>query len=354
VHPETLKDLARLADSNVLPDVPCQGSLGASGDLISMAHAVAPIFPSGSVRGPRDVIGLLNTNSMMAAYAIELFSQVKQMLANYESLLPDLLLATGASAQAFDERLFLSRQPHPNTTALLKLIKQRNSEKTSVHIAYGNRPVQNRYSMRVIPVLLDTFHKQVDFASELIVEEALAVADNPIISESDSGDIDVIHGGLFYTSSLAVALDTLNDVLCKLAELMDRQVLNLMDSSLSCQLPDNLFYQDQSHCKGIHQLTSALQQRVRTLGTSTKLMSFSCESNNQDVVPCSMTAANQLDDLLEVTNRIFSCFSFTTLRAKCIRLGADLPSELYVANWSKYDSSQFLKVQQQRANFGEL
>ena len=53
------------------------GSLGASGDLIPMAHAVAPIFENNNNIGPRDVLSLVNTNAMMASYAIELYKEFK-------------------------------------------------------------------------------------------------------------------------------------------------------------------------------------------------------------------------------------------------------------------------------------
>ena len=70
--PQIYKKLWEIASRDTLAKVPMFGSLGASGDLIPMAHAVYPIFEEIEPMGPRDVISLVNTNSMMVSYAIEL------------------------------------------------------------------------------------------------------------------------------------------------------------------------------------------------------------------------------------------------------------------------------------------
>ena len=353
VHPEIVKEMLRLASSDDLPVVPSIGSLGASGDLVPMAHAIAPVIEKMGIRGPRDVIGNVNTNAMMASYAIELTIELEKKLDLFKQGLPYLLTAVRAPLQAFDPRLFSSRRPNERTVVFFKDLWDKlgeiESSKNS-HMKHDSSfMLQHRYSFRVVPQLLDSLHKQLDFAKELILEEALAVADNPIIENEN----EVLHGGLFYTSSLAVAVDLLTDIEVKLCELLDRQVLNLMDAELSGGLPDNLWFEaDKLHAKGLHQLGSATLQRVKALCLPTRQMSFSCESNNQDLVPCTMTGCNQLHELSRHFDLLLKIWSFCSMRAFYIRRGADLPLKLRVDQWDQYKISDFKNLlnQQQPTN----
>lgn len=347
VHPETVRDMVDLSNSSKLSPVPSEGSLGASGDLVSMAHAISSIFERCEPRGPRDVIGLVNTNAVMASFAVELYFETAKMLQNYLDLMPFLIRAAAAPTDAYDERLFATRRPHADTVQFLRSFKARIESFAPPARAASNLMLQHRYSLRVPPMLIDSFHKSLEFTRQLILEEALAVADNPIVvSKHEASMPEVLHGGLFYTSSLAVAVDSLNDIQCKLAELMDRQILNIMDPNLSGGLPDNLLAEDGSHAKGLHQVASALLQRVKSLALPTKSMSFSCESNNQDLVPCTMTALNQLHDLHARVHDIMRVFAFCSLRAFTIRQGKALPANLTIQNWQKFDLEKIEDLKQ--------
>lgn len=368
IHPKFVQGLVDLSNAPTLPKVPCLGSLGASGDLVPMAHAIAPVVEKIGVLGPRDVIGSVNTNSMMASYAVDLFTRTEGLVNLFKNVLPVLLQSIKAPLQAFDQRLFGSRSPHPDTLSFLASVhaKYHSLNLQSLdcpvmkqdHPSLGHREplLQHRYSFRVVPLIIDSLHKQLDFAKKLITEEALAVADNPVI-ESDH---EVLHGGLFYTSSLAVAVDQLSDIQSKICELIDRQVLNLMDPELTSGLSDNLWSKsDGQHVKGLHQLASATLQRVKTLSTPTRAMSFSCESNNQDLVPCTMTGCNQLRDLTEHSEIMFKIYGFCTLRAHHLRNSTVLPTSCWLSRWANFELDELTQLlkqpqtnkHQQRGNY---
>lgn len=309
---ETIQALVSLANQKELPPVPCHGSLGASGDLIPMAHAIAPIFEKG-VRGPRDVLGLVNTNAMMSSLALEIWWDL------YEEFLKVLqVVATTVAAMKTSWEFFLLPQQEPFCHQRPQVAKVCHALEIALR-AKGEKPpespqLQPRYSIRCSPQILGSIWAEMQVAQDWILEEALCVSDNPVIA----GD-SAWHAGLFYTSSLASSADLVHNCIGKLAEMLDRQILLLMDPQTNGGLSYNLSVEGFSHCKGLHQMVSALNQRLRAMGGPTRKMSFSCESNNQDVVPCSMEGWNIASEMLQIFKQVSRAARFCADRAWNLR-----------------------------------
>jgi histidine ammonia-lyase len=181
-------------------------------------------------------------------------------------------------------------------------------------------------------MILGNARDLLSFAERKILDDALSVADNPVITRT-GGKPNFLHGGLFYAASLASAADAMNDVVQTTADLMDRQVLLLMDAEWSHGLPDNLAISAEDHVKGIHQLVSALLQRIKTQRSRSHELSFSAEQHNQDVLPAAMTAQLQLSAALDVAEELVRAAHFVARRAVLLRLGKEVPPELQLAAW---------------------
>lgn len=340
IHPVTYEGLIKLAEAAELPVVPREGSLGASGDLISMAHAVAPIFKE-TIRGPRDVLGLVNTNSMMASWAIELHKKVEELLQQAIDSTALVSIAVGAGAEHFAEGLSVGQTHSTYKIAGEKVLASRNKFLVSPKIIEGTKSLhQARYSIRCAPQVIGHCLDLMSFAEQKILSEAVAVADNPIVLK----DGTIWHGGLFYAIGLAAAADSLTEVSYRLAELLDRQTLVLMDSNLNGGLPDNLRKEGFSHCKGIHQLLSALFQKVKAQSTSSRHLSFSCEGNNQDLVPCGMTALNNLHELINTVSDIARGSLFCSLRGAQLRSALPLSEKLKLQSWSTFHPNHIEEI----------
>ena len=95
--------LESLCNSARLPDVPSFGSLGASGDLIPMAHAISRMMSEvpEELWGPRDALGLVNTNSFMAAYAAELFQKATSIFNQTTKVTAFVSVGLGTSEEPF-------------------------------------------------------------------------------------------------------------------------------------------------------------------------------------------------------------------------------------------------------------
>lgn len=341
IHPETYDRLIALASSDSLPAVPCFGSLGASGDLIPMAHAVAPIFEGDGPRAPRDVIGLVNTNSMMASLAIERLAQLEELVMSAHEVTAQAMVAVRADTDPVSDVVVELRGEvgYRRASQIIRSSLQAfSAERAQGETLAGDSAkkwLQPRYSLRCAPMVLGNAWELLEFARSRIVTEALAVADNPVVAEVD-GDPKAFHAGLFYAAGLASASDAMNDVAGKVGEILDRQVLILMDPSLSEGLPENLGTPGAGHLKGIHQLISALNQQLRGFSVPSRSMSFSCEGNNQDIVPCAMTALNQLGLALGVLEDVVRGASFVSARAVALRAGREVPEALRLQNWARW------------------
>ncbi len=337
IHPETFKRLIELCESESMPQVPCYGSLGASGDLVTMAHAVAPLFnQKDDVQGPRDVLTLVNTNSVMASFGIELFSQANNFL--YDAI---RLASIGSYASGYGVRHFTSSGidlPHQCTNVsyvakrMVDIISDFEKSETATSIQ-GAGEEQARYSIRCSPNVLGSALWSFKQAGERIELEALRIADNPVVLENE-----IWHGGHFYALPIAQAADLIADGVFRICEMLDRQVLIFMSPDLNNGLPRNLELQGESHLKGIHQLMSSLLQQLKSHQVPSRMLSFSCEGNNQDIVPCGMAALNSLSQQMEIAREMIRATSFVFDRAFSLRRGEEVSPQLHLKSWNSYGS----------------
>lgn len=331
LHPETFQKLLNLGNAASMPTVPSLGSLGASGDLIPMAHAVRSIFAAEAPRGPRDVLSLVNTNAVMASLAIE----NQQLLRDIQDAATDswLLHAAGLgwSTQGF------GRQPWSAGMQLSEAqerwvdrVEQKQAGMCVTPPAHA--PLQERYSIRCAPQIFLDIEDNLDFLGRKIKNEALRLADNPVVLETG-----IWHGGLFYTAALASAAELMQNAIVRLGDLMDRQILLTVTPEMNHGLPENLGTGEPGeHVKGLHQLASALVQKLKAQSLPASLLSFSCESNNQDVVPASMTALLQVQESLVLLKDLARIHRFIGSRAQHLREGLGVPAELLLSGFPAF------------------
>ena len=110
-----------------------------------------------------------------------------------------------------------------------------------------------------------------------------------------------------------------------------------MHPSTSHGLSENLGSENDLHLKGLHQLLSSLQQQIRSLAVPSRLMSFSAESNNQDILPCTMAALHNLKSSIEIFDLILNISHFIAEKALHIRFQLDIPQYLILTKYREYD-----------------
>lgn len=354
IHPTTFKRLCVFANSDYKHAVYEFGSLGASGDLIPMAHAVAPIFENNEIHGPRDILSLVNTNAFMSSYAVELFIKIKKNIDHVFNItaINSLSLLVSEEPYATYAHSINAKYLPSVQKAGEKIIQIRNyldnnykldliNNLSDARIKF-NVPLQEKYSIRCASQVLGNILNQLATAENNIFSEALIVADNPLIVSPIEGENRACHGGMFYTAALGSSVDLLMDVIGRASEMLDRQILILMHPSTSHGLPENLGNEAELHLKGLHQLLSSLQQQIRSLAVPSRLMSFSAESNNQDILPCTMAALHNLKKAVEIFDHILLVSHFIAEKAFCLRFEIDIPEYLKVSNFRNYNIPKYI------------
>lgn len=329
----TAKRLEALANSEKLPRVPRYGSLGASGDLIPMAHAIKPIFvgPNSDdvAIGRRDVLGLVNTNSMMSALGVEIWHRLDSLLGAGVRNVALVSIALAAPESLFNTTTTLLPDFKGLQYVCTQILKERNAFLDRKSVA-RDTIVQDKYSLRCAPQVMGALYDACHYAASLLLAEATAIADNPVIV----GD-ELCHGGLFYTSRLSTATNIWSDCIGRLADLLDREMF-LLVSPQESGLPVNLQISSYDHVKGIHQLISSLNQQIRASSVPSFLHAVPSEGYNQDVVPATMASLLSIDEKLSLLEKIIEATHFIAHRGALMRTGREIGEEYRLARWQRY------------------
>lgn len=255
VRIELVDALAALVDADAIPEVPSQGSVGASGDLAPLAHMTATLLGEGwidlkgermparealsiigldpVVLGPKEGLAMINGTQASTAIALDALFKAERVF--------NAALAAGAlsvdalkgSVKPFDARIHALRgQPGQIQVAEELRGWLEGSEIVSSHHRCGK--VQDPYSFRCQPQVmgacLDLFGK----AAAMLETEARAVTDNPVLFGAEDEEADeAISGGNFHAQPVAFAADMIAMALCEVGSLSERRTSVLVDPKMS-------------------------------------------------------------------------------------------------------------------------
>lgn len=248
---ETLQRLLHFLNHDILPRVPKKGSVGASGDLVPLAHMSAPLIGLGQVKyggkiweaadlhfelglkpitlEAKEGLALINGTQLMSAVGI---------LNVYDSLVlcKTADIASACSIEAlrgtdapFDARVHMLR-PHPGQSIVADNIRRllEASEILLSHSECGK--VQDAYSLRCIPQVHGATRDTVDYASVVLETEINSITDNPIVFPETQ---DSISCGNFHGQPIALVLDFLGIGVAELANISERRIERLVDPAFS-------------------------------------------------------------------------------------------------------------------------
>ena len=268
IHPEVVHLLKDLINKDVYPQIFEHGGVGASGDLVQLAHLALNLIGEGEVtyKGVlrdtaelykelgitpitihlREALALINGTSVMTGIAMVNVLHSKQVL-NW-SLSASMLIIEMVESYSDHYSKELNRvKPHVGQRNIAeamnaalgssKLIRKReehlfNSESTKVEVFKDK--VQEYYSIRCIPQLLGPVLDTINFTQTVLENEVNSVNDNPIIDKENN---NVLHGGNFHGDYVALEMDKLKIAITKLTMLAERQLNFLMNDKLNGKLP---------------------------------------------------------------------------------------------------------------------
>ncbi|RZJ11990.1 MAG: histidine ammonia-lyase [Rubrivivax sp.] len=309
-------------NAGFIPYVPCQGSVGASGDLAPLAHLTLALMGEGEalVNGQRvparDELarlgltpltlaakeGLALINGTQASTALALHALVR-----FEGLF-GTALASGAmtldaargSDGPFDARIHDVRgQPGQIEAAAIYRELLAGSAIRASH-REGDERVQDPYCLRCQPQVMGACLDQARHATQVLVREANAVTDNPLVF-----DDTIISGGNFHAEPVAFAADNLALAIAEVGAIAERRIAMLIDPGLS-RLPPFLTADAGLHSGFMiaHVTAASLASENKSLAHPASVDSLPTSANQEDHVSMATFAARRLHAMLDNTAHI--------------------------------------------------
>jgi len=350
VSVELLEQLIRLLAHDVLPAIPCEGSVGASGDLTPLSYLAAVLCGEGEVLSdgqvvdaalaladagiaplrlrPKEALAIMNGTAVMTALACLAYQRAEYLMRLTTRISALASFALDGNAEHFDGTLF-SVKPHPGQQLVASWL--RDDLPISKFIPNGKR-LQDRYSIRCAPHVIGVLADALPWLRSYIENELNSANDNPII---DAVGEQVLHGGHFYGGHIAFAMDSMKNAVANLADLLDRQMALLVDSRYSNGLPANLSAVEGPRAAINHGLkalqisVSAWTAEALKLTMPASVFSRSTECHNQDKVSMGTIAARDCTRVLELTEQVAVGLLITVRQAvwlRCRVAASELPS----------------------------
>ncbi|ETS33558.1 histidine ammonia-lyase [Photorhabdus temperata] len=323
---EVIQALVALVNAEVYPCIPCKGSVGASGDLAPLAHMSLLLLGEGQARyqgewlsakdalakanlqpitlAAKEGLALLNGTQVSTAFALRGLFEAEDLLAAAIVCGSLSVEAALGSRKPFDARVHEVRgqQGQIDVAALYRHVLEESSELSDSHMDCPK--VQDPYSLRCQPQVMGACLTQLRHAADVILTEANAVSDNPLVFAEQG---EVISGGNFHAEPVAMASDNLALALAEIGALSERRIALLMDSHMS-QLPPFLVENGGVNSGFmIAQVTAAaLASENKALAHPASVDSLPTSANQEDHVSMAPAAGRRLWEMAENTRGILA------------------------------------------------
>ncbi len=321
VRAEVVERMVEMLNRDLIPVVPEQGSLGASGDLAPLANLALPLVGRGELlvdgdararrRRPalapgsqplelqaKEGLALVNGTQGMLAIGILALARAERLVrtADVTAAMSDRGRARHRTAP-FDERLTALR-PHPGVVASASNLRRLLEGARSSHrTATAPHLVQDAYSLRCSPQVNGATREVLRFVRGVLEVEANAVSDNPIVLPDDD---EVLSGGNFHGQPVAVALDALAPALVPLASIAERRLYRLLDPTRNNGLPAFLVAESglNSGFMLVQYTAASLVSECKSLAHPASVDSIGSSAGQEDHVSMGMTAARHAREVV--------------------------------------------------------
>ncbi|MCP4412690.1 MAG: aromatic amino acid lyase [Gammaproteobacteria bacterium] len=336
-----LQQFETLINKKIIPIIPEEGSVGASGDLTPLSYVAAALIGERKVYfqdeehntselfskldieplklRPKEGLAVMNGTAVMTALACLAFSRAEYLTRLVSRITSLCSIALKGNSNHFDDILFEAK-PHPGQNQIATWIRE---DLNHDHHPRNSARLQDRYSIRCAPHIIGVVRDSLPWMRQIIETELNSANDNPII---DGIGEHVLHGGHFYGGHIALVMDTLKNCVANLADLMDRQMALLMDNKFNHGLPDNLSgassdRQMLNHgFKAVQIAVSAWTAEALKNTMPASVFSRSTECHNQDKVSMGTIAARDCIRVLELTEQVASAALMCSTQGVELRL----------------------------------
>jgi histidine ammonia-lyase len=328
VRPLVIDTLIAAHNAGLCPYVPSQGSVGASGDLAPLAHMTlalmgegeflvdgqrqpaAPVLAAAGIAplqlAAKEGLALINgtqTSTALALHALLSFEPVLEAALLIGALTVD---AARGSDGPFDPRIHVLRgQPGQIDVAAYYRTLLAGSAIRASHADNDDR-VQDPYSLRCQPQVVGACLDSLRHAALVLVREANAVTDNPLVFAADNAEDDaLVSGGNFHAEPVALVADAMALAIAEVGAIAERRIAMLIDAGVS-RLPPFLTA-DPGLNSGFmiaHVTAAALASENKSLAHPASVDSLPTSANQEDHVSMATFAARRLQPMIANTAHI--------------------------------------------------
>ena len=341
VSMELLRALETLLKHNILPVIPEEGSVGASGDLTPLSYIVAALIGEREVRyqgrrrptmdvfnelgltphtlRPKEALAVMNGTSLMTAMAALAYKRAEYLADMATRLTSMASIALKGNPDHFDAILF-EVKPHPGQGEVGARIRQ---DLGSGSFQKQRFRLQDRYSIRCAPHVIGVLRDMFPTFRTLIETEINSANDNPIVDAENSC---ILNGGNFYGGHIAFVMDGMKNLVANISDLLDRQMALLVDEKFSHGLPANLSGATGEETlinhglKALQISLSAWTAEALQNTMPASVFSRSTECHNQDKVSMGTIAARGCLRVLELSEQVVAGHLIAVSQALRIRL----------------------------------
>ncbi|MGA8709794.1 MAG: histidine ammonia-lyase [Thermoplasmata archaeon] len=322
IRTEVAERLVEFLNRGLLPAIPEQGSVGASGDLAPLAHLALALTGEGAFVGrsgetepakavlaregiaplelvEKEGVALLNGTALMASYLALSVADVRDLLDAALIAASMSYDALEGSPESLDDRLGEVRNS-PDQRAIARSLRTL-LEGSGLALRRTTWTGQDPYTLRCLPQVLSAVRLALAFAERIATSELNAVTDNPLVF----GEDEFVNGGNFHGQPLALALDTLALAVQYIASFSERRVARLVHPALNRGLPAFLSPEPgvSSGFMVPQYLAAALVNENATLVHPASATSLSTSADQEDFVSMGPWAGSKLRRVLANTRR---------------------------------------------------
>ena len=313
IRPATVATLVAMLSADLLPPIPSQGSVGASGDLAPLAHLALALMGEGDLirrgsrvparralagarirpvtLGAKEGLALINGVQMSVAVGGLALARAIELARVADLCGAATLDAARGSDAAFDPRVVGAR-PHPGAIACAANLRRLLAGSAIRESHRGCGKVQDNYALRCMPQVHGAARDAFTHAREVLEREMNSATDNPLVFP---GKGDIVSGGNFHGAPVGLVLDYAAVAATDLASISERRIEKLLNPATS-ELPAFLVEKGglNSGLMMAQITAAALVSECKTLAHPASVDSIPTSANKEDHVSMSPIAARKL------------------------------------------------------------
>ena len=346
VRPVVPRRLLELLRAGVVPVVPSQGSVGASGDLAPLAHLALPIIGEGEAwfdgermsgadalrrseiapleLAAKEGLSLINGTQVSTAITALALHDARELVEAADIIGACSLDALLGTTDCLDPRIHAGK-PHPGQIYSAELITKllAGSPLNQSHADCGR--VQDAYSMRCMPQVHGSVRAAIDYASNAVGIELNSFTDNPLVLLRDPNNhaagFDVLSGGNFHACSVALPADHTAAALTTLATISERRTDRLCTATHSRGLPAFLSNDPglESGFMMAHVTAAALASECKSMSFPASVDTIPTSAGKEDHVSMGPIAARKLASIVRNLAHVLAIEAAAAARALDLR-----------------------------------